>query len=44
MMNFDGRITYIWLHIEKFLLSVATEELIFLLFASFMPVFNATGY
>lgn len=44
MMNFDGLIAYICLHIEKFLLSVATEDLIFLLFANFiMQVFNATG-
>lgn len=43
MLHFDGLIACICVHIEKFLLSVATEDLIFLLFASFIPVFNATG-
>jgi len=33
----------ICVHVEKFLLTVAVEDLIFLLSASFIQVFNATG-
>lgn len=43
MLNFDGLIACICFHIEKFLLSEATEDLIFMLFVSFIQVFNATG-